>query len=57
MTIVKRLRADGGKSWYLLHGKRLTWIGANQLSDFATLPTTTVNEALWGRAFAGYEVK
>jgi len=56
MTIVKRLRADGGKSWYLLHGKRLTWIGANQATDFSTLPTVTVTEALWGRTFAGYEV-
>lgn len=57
MTIVKRLRADGGKSWYLLHGKRLTWIGANQATDFSTLPTVTVAEALWSKAFAGYEVK
>lgn len=57
MTIVKRLRADGKKSWYLLHGKRLTWVGAGQLADYGSLPTVTVVEALWGRTFAGYEVK
>ena len=57
MTIVKRLRADGGKTWYLLHGKRLSSIAANQMTDFSSLPTTTVSEALWLRAFAGYEVK
>jgi N-acetyl-anhydromuramyl-L-alanine amidase AmpD len=55
MTLVKRLNANGSKTWALLHGRRVTWVGDKELSDYASLPACTMNEKLFADATKGYE--